>query len=229
MGKCYFITATGTEVGKTFISSLLVSYFHDQGKSVVYYKPAETGVSGEHGADTEYIVTHNAFLKDIPREKMERFLYKLPASPHLAASCEEKVINEQLIVEDIECISREYDVVIIEGAGGLLVPLRPGLLTIDILPELDIEVILVAPAGLGMINHTLLSLEALRNRDIPVAGVVVNRYPENPGFVERDNINVINEYGNTTVIAVVPEQKDVKISISDCLTNGTPFTDKKHQ
>ncbi|MGI2262112.1 dethiobiotin synthase, partial [Candidatus Cardinium hertigii] len=123
----------------------------------------------------------------------EAFLFKAPLFPHLAASMESKEID----INKIELPKVNH--LIIEGSGGILVPINENILMVDLIKQFAIPVILVARSTLGTINHTLLSLEALRARDIPVLGIILN------GPYHQDNLQTIESYGKTQVLASIPK------------------------
>lgn len=176
-----FISGTDTDVGKTLISSWIALH-----TGFAYFKPIQTGL--EQGTDSAE-VRKLAGTKIYP----ECFTYQAPVSPHLAAKMEQRPIDLQKIVLPPE------NHLIVEGAGGLLVPLNDQNFLIDLIKQLDIPVILVTRTLLGTINHTLLHLEALRNRDIIVKGVIMN------GTCNIENKRAIEFYGQTCVVAEFPK------------------------
>jgi dethiobiotin synthetase len=175
-----FIAGTDTNIGKTLISSWLCLH-----TGYAYFKPIQTGMS--EGNDSSLVSTL-AGATIYP----EKYLYKAPLSPHLAAKLENKNID----INNIKL--PEAQNLIVEGAGGLLVPLTQDYLMIDLIKLLAIPVILVASSRLGTINHTLLSLEALRLRDISILGVIVS------GKTNQSNCDAIEFYGNIKIIAQIP-------------------------
>jgi len=183
-----FITGTDTNIGKTFISAWLCLH-----TGYDYFKPIQTGsIEG----------TDSAFVKNLANVKIhpENYLYKAPVSPHLAAQIE----NDNIDINRIQLPSTLTGKgLIVEGAGGLLVPLNRQMLMIDLIQHFSVPVILVARSTLGTINHTLLSIEALRRRQIPLLGIIVN------GEYNRPNCEAIEYYGNTTVLAEMPKLDSV--------------------
>jgi dethiobiotin synthetase len=158
-----FVTGIGTGIGKTIASAIITEALQAD-----YWKPVQAGL--EEGTDTETIkkLVSNSKTKIHP----EAFRLKMPASPHAAAAAE----NVTIKIKDLELPNTTNNIVI-EGAGGLMVPLNDKELMIDFIQELNAEVILVVRHYLGSINHTLLSLAALRSRKIPVIGIVFNGEP----------------------------------------------------
>ena len=182
--KRIIICGTDTDVGKTIVSSFFV-----QGLKGVYWKPIQSGT--EDGTDTNTICN---ILKLTPNRYLsERYKFKSPVSPHWAAEKESKFIDpNDLILPDLDKL------MIIETAGGLMVPLNRNWLQIDQLKAWGAPIILVARTGLGTLNHTLLSLEALKNRNINILGIVLNGPPHN------DNPKTLEQFGNTKILARLP-------------------------
>lgn len=180
-----FITGTDTNVGKTTISSWLCLH-----TGYSYFKPIQTG--NIFSTDSHQIsgLTNTNVYK-------ESFVYKEPLSPHLAASLE----NGSIDINKIK-LPKAHNL-IIEGAGGVLVPINKTTLMVDLIKKLAISTILVARSTLGTINHTLLSLEALRARNIPIWGVILN------GLHSQDNLEAIEFYGKVRVLASVPKLQQI--------------------
>ncbi|HAK52071.1 MAG TPA: dethiobiotin synthase [Gammaproteobacteria bacterium] len=189
--KRIFVTGTNTDIGKTVVSGVLVA-----GLNAHYWKPIQTGLID--GTDTDWIRQHT----DIPEDQISPEIYSLqqPLSPHAAAALEEVQI-------DLEAFSLPEipadESLIVEGAGGLLVPLNEQHYMLDLISRLAIPVLLVSDSQLGTINHTLLSIRQLRENDIPVAGVVMNG-PKNPGNKES-----IEFYGKVAVLAEIEPLEEI--------------------
>jgi len=206
MKQAFFITGTGTEVGKTVCTAGLAAAAINMGLSTAVMKPVQTGVP-EHPADLDTIDQLVPELYPLPRELANPYAFSLPASPHLAAEQENAEIDIHYIKETFLRISQipELDLLLIEGVGGLLVPLRRDYLMIDLIPILNIPVILVSLAGLGTLNHTLLSVEALKHHGVRLAGIIINKMPKNHDPIAADNVKTIAEMTETPILAVIPE------------------------
>ena len=204
MAKSFFITGTGTGVGKTIVTAGIAGFFLSKGKNVSVMKPVQTGTC-ESVSDLETIKLIAPGITPIPKRLANPYSFSLPASPLLAAESENKKIKTDIILKAFREISSrtDIDVLLVEGAGGLLVPLTDKFLMIDLISEMGIPVILVAAAGLGTVNHTLLSIEALKNRNLEIAGIVINKMPRNPGVVEKDNVKTIERLAGIPVMAVI--------------------------
>lgn len=180
-----FITGTDTDIGKTVVSSWLCVH-----TNYSYFKPIQTGSTD--GTDTQY-------LSDIINTKtfQESYVFKKPVSPHIAAKYEQKEID----ITNIKL--PQHNKLIIEGAGGVLVPINDEYYMVDLIKQLDIPVILVTKSYLGTINHTLLSIEALRARNINILGVIIN------GENNIENSNAIKNYGQVKILGQLPYLKKI--------------------
>ncbi|MBF0422862.1 MAG: dethiobiotin synthase [Magnetococcales bacterium] len=180
----YFVTGTDTDVGKSVVSAWLVQQLQAD-----YWKPIQSGLLGPTDAQ---IVQKLANLDD---DRIHPSTYTLtqPLSPHESARRDDVTIRLHAF-----SLPQTPRSLIVEGAGGLLVPLNDHCFIIDLVRHLQLPVILVARTTLGTINHTLLSLEALGNRHLHVTGIILNG-PENPA-----NLHAIRSYGNTPILAHLP-------------------------
>ena len=158
MSKRYFVTGIDTDSGKTLVSAILCEALHAD-----YWKPVQSGLPKDSDRVQELISNANSKIHP------ERFLLKTPASPHAAA----KIDNVEINIEDFQLPYTKNNL-IVEGAGGCLVPINDNYFVIDLIKRLGLEAIVVADLYLGSINHTLLTLEALDRRSIPVRGVIFN-------------------------------------------------------
>ncbi len=184
--KNIFITGTGTDVGKTVVSTVLC-----KGLGANYWKPIQSGPE----LDAEFVA------RWIGKEKVFPSRYELtrPLSPHQAAALDEIQISSNEIFKSARSLT---GTTIIEGAGGLLVPLNSEEFVIDLILGLKAQALLVASTGLGTINHTLMSIETLRSRDIEPMGVILVG-DENPS-----NLSAIQNYGRVKVLGRIPLTKD---------------------
>ena len=179
-----FVAGTGTGVGKTMVSAILAA-----GLPARYWKPIQSGL--EEQTDTEWVREKT----DLPLNHFypETYRFRFPLSPHAAAEKDGIHIDLERMNLPQTCGDR----LIVEGAGGIMVPLNEHHLMLDLMKKLAIPILLVAKSGLGTINHTLLSLDLLKNHSVQVWGVVMNG-PLNP-----DNRKAIEHFGNTSVCAEI--------------------------
>ncbi|HEX8953253.1 MAG TPA: dethiobiotin synthase, partial [Polyangia bacterium] len=162
-----FVTATDTGVGKTWVACALLRAAARRGLRVAAMKPCETG-DGDDGARLV-----EAAGRPLDPSLARPYRFHLPASPEVAARAEGAVVDIARIADAFTRLTRDADFTIVEGAGGLLVPVAPGVLMADVAARLALPLLVVARAALGTVNHTLLTLEAARARRLSVAGVVL--------------------------------------------------------
>ena len=207
MGKGIFIVGTDTEIGKTVITGLLAGVLRKRGIEVGVMKPvASGGIHTVHGLISEDAV----FLKEAAGvaddlRRINPYCLKNPMAPGMAARIEEVNINFSVIAESYQYLTDRYDLVLVEGAGGLIVPLTQDFLTnIDEIRMLNIPVIVVGRATLGTINHTCLTVRVLQQEGIEILGIILNRY-QAKGIVEETNPQVIEEMTDLKVFGVIPQ------------------------
>ncbi len=179
-----FITATGTNVGKTHTTLQLIEAFASQGLSVGVFKPIETGVT--HTAyDASLLLKAcqkvNEKFKDLSPEDITAYTFPLPAAPFCADV--DKTIDIQKIIEKHEELSKLCDILLVEGAGGLMVPISKEYMMINLIKELNAKTLLVTPSQLGCINDTVLSILALKTFDIDFDWCV-NLHEDKESFTE---------------------------------------------
>ncbi len=206
MGKGIFITATGTDIGKTYVSALLVKQLREKGINCGYYKPVLSGAI-VHGdeiiLDDAQVVCSTAGLKGNPIDKVT-YAFEPAVSPHLAAQMEGKHIALEKIVEDYEIHSKLNNFTVVEGAGGIITPLDLDikLFMYDLPDVLRLDVIIVADAGLGTINNTFLTVDFLRRSMINVKGIILNNF-DIEDIMHRDNLEVIERICEVKVLGTV--------------------------
>lgn len=206
-----FVTGTDTDVGKTMIAAGALSVLRACGIDAVPMKPAQTGAArGSGGAlrspDVDFCLNAAGLRPDAETySAMTPFLFEPACSPHLAAQQAGLKIDFLRIHEAFDALLAKHRFVVVEGAGGVMTPLTAEATMLDLMIELGLPVLLVARAGLGTLNHTLLSLAALRDAGLDIAGVVVNdARPGQWGAIENDNLAAISRLGCARQPAHVP-------------------------
>ena len=211
--KSFFVAGTDTGIGKTVVTGLLAGYLRDKGFSVITQKWVQTG-SGESAGDISCHLDSMGADRNFFKKYSDLAVpYSLafPASPHLASAMEKVKISTSRIRESFLSLTKKFDVTIVEGTGGLLVPLNERELAVDVVGSLPLNVILVVGNRLGAINHALLSAEALKNRGIAAAGIIFNRFcPAGDEIVLRDNRKVISLFSGLEDLGEVPYETDLK-------------------
>ncbi|APW66364.1 dethiobiotin synthase [Poseidonibacter parvus] len=179
--KSIFITATNTDVGKTYASEKFLRYFSRKGLKVGYFKPCETGVITQPIDGSKMLNLTKELNKDFKANinDVVPYQFKLPAAPYVAK--EDTRISLEVLKQKQAYLQSMCDVLIIEGAGGLMVPLEANLFIIDLIKEFESQTILITPSKLGCINDTLLSIEALKNRNIDFE-FFINLYQDKDSF-----------------------------------------------
>lgn len=175
--KGLFITGTDTNVGKTLIGQGIVQYLRSHRIRVGAYKPVASGIERNLSGDLVWCDVEAYFTAlegRFPRASICPQCFEAPLAPPIAARHEGRTVDEQLLASGIEFWRENADVVIVEGAGGWLSPLSDNFLNADLAQRLNYPVVVVARLGLGTINHTLLTLEAIRRRSLDVAGIILS-------------------------------------------------------
>ena len=199
-----------TDVGKSVVTGLLAAFLAGQGKKVITQKPVQTGCTGRPGD----ILLHRRLMDVAWNDYDECGLtcsYCLPfaGSPHLAAQIAGCRVEIAEISRASEILAAEHDFLLIEGAGGLLVPLDGEMLQLDYFQDCGYPILLVTSPRLGSINHTLLSLEAIRRRGVRLLGLVYNLHGNNPVEIVRDSRQVmeraLRDYGFSCPIVLLPD------------------------
>jgi dethiobiotin synthetase len=200
MGMIYFVSGIDTDAGKTVAVGLMARYLMKQGVRVITAKLVQTGNDGF----SEDLLKHRAMMGVGSFEEDKEGLtasqiFKFPSSPHLAAKLENRVVDVDAIRGAMRLLAARYDVVLVEGAGGVAVPLTEELLTIDLVAQEKWPMILVTSGKLGSLNHTILSLEAASNRHVPVAGIVYNFCASAHHVIDEDTPRQIVKWADRLV------------------------------
>ena len=189
------ITGIDTDIGKTVATGLLGRYLLGQGKRVITQKLVQTGCVGL----AEDILVHRRLMgQELQPEDHQGltcpYVFARPCSPHLAASLAGQEIDPAIIRQATRTLAAQYELVLLEGAGGLLVPLTAELTFLDYLEQEACPLIVVSTPRLGSINHTLSILELARNRGLTVLGIIYNRYAESDPVIAEDSAQVFSRY-----------------------------------
>jgi dethiobiotin synthetase len=186
-----FVTGTDTGVGKTVVAAAIVAALRDRGVAVRPLKPVITGLDGPPPYDHELL----AAAAGCPPGEVVVAAYGPAVSPHLAAELAGRPVD----LERVRQAARGAGVAVVEGVGGLLVPLAADYDVRALVRDCGLPLVVAARAGLGTINHTLLTLEAARSQGLRVAGVVLTPWPGQPGEIERSNLTTIAQLGRVEV------------------------------
>lgn len=218
MSKTLFVIGTGTDIGKTYISGLIVKKLRESGIRAAYYKAAMSG--NERRADGSLIPGDALFVKEVsgisqPLEEMCPYIYETAVSPHLASKIEGNPVRMEVVLEGFQRVCGSYEYVTLEGSGGILCPLcfdEGELWLPDVIKACGAGCLLVADAGLGTINSVGLTAFYMREHDIPLKGIIFNHFK--PGDVmQEDNRKMCEHLTGARVIACVREG-DTELDIS---------------
>lgn len=209
MSKQIFITGTGTDVGKTFVTGLILKKLQESGRSCGYYKAAMSGNERQNGTlipgDAVSVKRCSGIRQ--PLEEMCPYVYEHAVSPHLASRLEGSPVRLDVVEEGFQRVCRTYDYVTVEGSGGIVCPLcfdetKIGLE--DVIKRLGLSCLLVAHAGLGTINQVVLTVEYMRARSIPLKGIIFNHFHAG-NVMEEDNLHMCEYLTGLNVLACVED------------------------
>ncbi len=211
MSKGLFVLGTGTDVGKTYVTGLLLKYIRDNGYNASYFKAALSGAIRDNegklipGDAVEVLSMANL---DEDTDFLVPYIYETAVSPHLASHIEGNPVDLKVVKKAYQEVSKKYDYIVMEGSGGIVCPIRyegpaskDNIMLEDIIKYLNLNVVLVADAGLGTINSVITTVEYLKNRNIHVCGILLNNYKDET--MEEDNLKMIEELSGVDVIAKI--------------------------
>lgn len=225
MSKGLFIVGTDTDVGKTFVTALLTKQLRGAGINVGYYKAVLTG--GYYDGDVLIPGDAKEVLEasgiDENYDKCVSYILENPASPHLAAEVEGVDIQLSRILEDYNNLTEKYEYLSVEGSGGIICPIKftdtESILLEDVIKLLGLPTLVVARSGLGTINHTVLTINYLKQKGIEVQGIILNGYKQDD-FIHTSNKQTIERLTGTKIIATIPRgsiEDGVEIDIESFL------------
>jgi len=212
--KGLFITGTDTGVGKTVVAGGIANVLHKQGHRVGVFKPVASGCTNQY----EGLVNEDAnFLRacshcDFPLSVISPVGYVTPAAPVVCEEHENRRVDFGSIAEAYRKICAESEVIIVEGIGGVRVPVSYGVDVLDLMKQFDLYVVIVTRPNLGTINHTLLTIDAVRDAGLKLAGVVISGYDAaNATLAEETLPGILEEWGQVPVLSIVPFDEEIDI------------------
>ena len=223
MKKALFITGTGTDIGKTYVTGLIVKKLRDAGLNAGYYKAALSGAEPDANGTLQpgdAIYVNRVANIGEKTENLVSYVYKEAVSPHLAAKINDQPIDFAKVTADFKRSSAKYDYLTMEGSGGIICPLRwdnqQHVILDDLVKKLDLGVLIIADAGLGTINAAVLTIEHLKSRNIPIKGIIFNNYIPHD-LMQDDNERMIEEMTGIKVLAKV-KKGDTELNMAvSCL------------
>ena len=218
MSKCLFVTGTRTDIGKTYVSGLIVKKLRESGVNAAYYKAAMSG--NERGADKSLIPGDALYVKKVsgisqPLKDMCPYIYENAVSPHLASRIEGNPVQMEVVLDGFRKVCDSHEYVTMEGSGGILCPIcfdEAKIWLPDVIRACGAGCLLVADAGLGTINDVGLTAFYMKEYGIPLRGIIFNHYK--PGDVmQEDNIKMCEYLTGEKVVACVKDT-DTELNIS---------------
>ena len=202
-----FVTGTDTGVGQTIVGAVIARLAREAGMKTGIMKPVTSGCTERDGlriSEDAELLAYGAGLELLPPEATP-YLFTAPVAPSVAAEKEGRRIDLERIAADYATLAEAHDFMVVEGAGGLMVPLAGGLLVADLVLRLDLPVIVVARPGLGTVNHTLLTCFAVRQMGLSVIGVIISNYPDEPGEAEEYAPHLIGSLSGAPLLGLFPQ------------------------
>lgn len=219
--KSLFITATGTDIGKTYVSALIVKKMRESGFNCGYYKPVLSGAINHDGKMIPGDCKHVVDISGLDSEPMEclSYCFEEAVSPHLASKRAGVKIDINKIKSDYANLSKGFDYMLIEGAGGITCPIiNDKYLMWNLIKDLGVNVLIVADGGLGTINSVLTTVEYIEKRDIKIKGLILNNYND-ANFMHRDNLEMVEKMTGYKVVSTV-KKNEIDIDIDKNILEG---------
>lgn len=201
----FFITATDTDVGKSYVSKHLAYEFYKKGLKVAYFKPFQSGIIEGVKSDVEQVLELSNNIKT-----KNSYVTNYPSTPLISAQMDNVEIDLNKVLKDYEELKNNNDIVITEGSGGFYVPVKENVLMSDVIKLLNLPIIIVARPDLGTINHTLMTIECAKKEGIKILGVIISNFPnETKDPVILRAKEMIEDFSDVKVIATIKkDQKD---------------------
>ena len=222
MAKGLFVVGTGTDIGKTYVTGLLLKYVRDNGYNATYFKAALSGaIKDENGllipGDAVEVLRMANLEEDT--DFLVPYIYETAVSPHLASHIEGNPVELTKVKQAYDEVSKKYDYIVMEGSGGIVCPIHyegkdneNNIMLEDIIKYLGLDVVLIADVGLGTINSVVTTVEYLKNRNIHVCGIIMNNYKDE--LMENDNIKMVEDLCDVAVIAkVYQNDKNLRLDV----------------
>ena len=211
--KGIFVTGTDTGVGKTVVTAAIAWNLTQAGKRVALMKPVQTGTIVSGPTDIEFV--QKVLGADYSLDVSCPYMFSDPVAPLVASMLVGERIDIKKIKDSYSRLSSDNDFVIVEGAGGLLVPILEDYFMSDLALELDLPVLIVTRPNLGTLNHTFLTLESAKKRGLDVAGIVISNFPWDPGLPEQTNPELILSMTGDNILGVIPNDNSISVVNGD--------------
>lgn len=206
--KGFFVTGTDTDVGKTLIASGIAAVLREKEVDIGVFKPFLSGISRNDEKSDTNLLKHMS-QTSLSLAEITPFEFKEPLAPLVAAKLEGKLVSMTDVVRHWEAIRVKHDYFIVEGAGGIAVPLGENFLVSDLIKSLQLPIIIVARPNLGTINHTFLTVKYAKSIGLRIAGIVINGVSEKAGLPEKTSPEVIEKLCGVPILGVTPKLTDL--------------------
>ena len=211
--KGIFVTGTDTGVGKTVVTAAIAWNLTQAGKRVALMKPVQTGTIVSGPTDIEFV--QKVLGADYSLDVSCPYMFSDPVAPLVASMLVGERIDIKKIKDSYSRLSSDNDFVIVEGAGGLLVPILEDYFMSDLALDLDLPVLIVTRPNLGTLNHTFLTLESAKKRGLDLAGIVISNFPWDPGLPEQTNPELILSMTGVDILGVIPNNNLISVEKGD--------------
>jgi len=202
-----FITGTDTEIGKTLITCILANKYKKKSE-VQIYKPIVAGVNKDN--KNEDLESYKKIIKNVNYDQLTDYILPHYCSPNISAKLTKKKINFQKVLKRINSFKKNFKFLIMEGAGGIYCPINDKYTFFDLIEEIKIPIIVVCGIKLGGINHSILTLNALKNKKINVLGWVANCVEKNKQYIIDENIKYISGHTKFNLLGIIPYMSKLK-------------------
>ena len=206
--KGFFVTGTDTDVGKTIISSGLAAVLKEKKIDVGVFKPLLSGIARENPASDTSLLKQLS-QTSLSYEEITPFEFKEPLAPYVAGKLEGKNVGIEDVLSHWEKIREKHEFFIVEGAGGISVPLGERFLVSDLIKALQLPIVIVARPNLGTFNHIFLTVQYAKSLGLSIAGIVINGINDDPGLAEKTNPDLIEELCGVPILGITPKLKEV--------------------
>jgi len=203
-----FVTGTDTDVGKTFVSSGLAAVLKEKKIDVGVFKPLISGIAREDPASDTSLLKQLSETS-LSYEEITPFTFKKPLAPYMAAKLEGKSVRIEQVIRHWENIKGKHEFFIVEGAGGISVPLGEDFLASDLIKALELPIVIVARPNLGTFNHIFLTVQYAKSLGLAIAGVVINGKNEHSDIAEKTNPELIEKFCGVPILGITPKLKEI--------------------
>lgn len=211
--KGIFITGTDTGVGKTIVTAAIAWNLKQAGRKIAVMKPVQTGTIISGPTDLEFV--QSLIGEDSPIDTSCPYMFPDPVAPLVASMLTGERIDINRIKDSYSNLSEQNETVIVEGAGGLLVPILEDYFMSDLALELNIPIVIVSRPNLGTLNHTLLTLESAKRKGLEIAGIVISNYPWDPGIPEQTNPELLLSMTGENILGILPHDNLISVEKGD--------------